>query len=80
MSKIFNIHNFDDRKQFEIKLQIALLNNTVKIRLNSRNPEKYDEYISERIEKLRTLLGTTARFAIVDNDNVLYDMDKNQSD
>ncbi|MEM0140124.1 MAG: hypothetical protein QXZ44_05890 [Ferroplasma sp.] len=75
MPKIFNLHDFDERKQFEIKLQIALLNNTIKIRANSRDPEKYDEYITERIDKLRTLLNTASRFTIIDDGNVIFDPD-----
>ena len=58
MVKVFDINSFEERKQFEIKLQIALLNNTLKIKANSKNPEKYDEYIGERIEKIRNLLVT----------------------
>jgi hypothetical protein len=73
MVKIFDINDFDERKQFEIKLQIALLNNTLKIRENSKNPEKYDEYIGERKDKIRGLLNTTAKFAIKDNDKIIYD-------
>ncbi|WP_337859794.1 hypothetical protein [Ferroplasma sp.] len=72
MAKIFNIKNFDERKQFEIKLQIALLNNTLKIKANSKNPEKYDEYIQERIEKMREILDTTAKFKVMDGDKTLY--------
>ncbi|WMT51431.1 MAG: hypothetical protein RE471_00780 [Ferroplasma sp.] len=73
MVKIFDINDFDERKQFEIKLQIALLNNTLKIRENSKNPEKYDEYIGERKDKIRGLLNTTAKFAIKDHDKIIYD-------
>ena len=70
MVKIFDINDFDERKQFEIKLQIALLNNTLKIRENSKNPEKYDEYIGERKDKIRGLLNTTAKFAIKSDVNI----------
>ncbi len=72
MVKVFDINNFDSRKQFEIKLQIALLHNTLKIKENSKNPEKYDEYIEERIEKIRDILDTTAKFTIMDKDKVIY--------
>jgi hypothetical protein len=74
MVKVFDINNFNERKQFEIKLQIALLHNTLKIKANSKNPEKYDEYIEERIEKLRILLDTTAKFTITDKDKVMYSL------
>ena len=73
MVKIFDINDFDERKQFEIKLQIALLNNTLKIRENSKNPEKYDEYIGERKDKIRAIINTTARFTIMDREKVIYD-------
>ena len=72
MVKIFDINDFDERKQFEIKLQIALLNNTLKIRENSKNPEKYDEYIGERKANIRSLLNTTAKFTIKDHDKLIY--------
>ncbi len=73
MVKIFDINDFDERKQFEIKLQIALLNNTLKIRENSKNPGKYDEYIGERKDKIRNLINTTAKFTIKDRDKNIYD-------
>ncbi len=76
MAKVFDINSFDERKKFEIKLQIALLNNTIKIKENSNNPEKYDEYIIERIQKLRDILNTTARFVIEEDGAVIYDRDK----
>lgn len=72
MVKIFDINDFDERKRFEIKLQIALLNNTLKIRENSKNPEKYDEYIGERRSNIRSLLNTTAKFTIKDHDKLIY--------
>jgi len=75
MVKVFDINSFNERKKFEIRLQIALLNNTIKIKENSNNPEKYDEYISERMEKLRELLNTTAEFVIEEDGKVIYDKD-----
>ena len=44
MVKVFDINSFDGRKKFEIKLQIALLNNTMKIKENSKK-----EIVSEEI-------------------------------
>lgn len=75
MVKVFDINSFNERKKFEIRLQIALLNNTMKIKENSKNPEKYDEYISERMEKLRELLNTTAEFVIEEDGKVIYNKD-----
>lgn len=72
MVKAFDINNFNERKQFEIRLQIALLHNTLKIKANSKNPDKYDEYIEERVEKIRALVDTTAKFTIMDKDKVIY--------
>ncbi len=77
MVKVFDINSFDERKKFEVKLQVALLNNTIKIKENSNNPEKYDEYILERIQKLRDILNTTARFVIEEDGEIIYDGDKN---
>ncbi len=77
MSKIFNVNSFNERKKFEIKLQVALLNNTLKIKENSNNPGKYDEYIVERIQKLRELLGTTSKFTIMEEEDVLYTLEEN---
>jgi len=37
MVKVFDINSIDERKQFEIKLQIALLNNTLKIQKIRKN-------------------------------------------
>ncbi|AAT43284.1 hypothetical protein [Picrophilus oshimae] len=82
MVKTFDVNSLSERKRFELKLQIALLNNALKIQSMSPHPEKYDEYINERHTIIRSILNTTADFIVKDGDNILYKsfneiMDKN---
>ncbi len=72
MVKIFDVNNLSERKSFELRLQIALLNNALKIQSMSPHPEKYDEYINERHTIIRSILNTTADFIVKDNDVILY--------
>ncbi|SMD30409.1 hypothetical protein [Picrophilus oshimae] len=83
MVKTFDVNSLSERKRFELKLQIALLNNALKIQSMSPHPEKYDEYINERHTIIRSILNTTADFIVKDGDNILYKsfneiMDKNR--
>lgn len=72
MSKIFDINNFNERLKFEIKLQISLRKNAINVQGQSQYPDRFIEYIKEREERLRKLVGTTADFAIVDGEKQIY--------
>lgn len=72
MSKVFDINNLNERLKFEVKLQLSLRKNAMNVQEQSKYPDRYIEYIKEREQKLRKLLGTTAEFSIVDGKNHLY--------
>lgn len=72
MVKIFDIKSFTEREQFELRLQISLRSNAVNIQKNSKHPERFEEYIRERDQKIKRLLGTTSTFVIKDDNNQIY--------
>ncbi len=51
------IDDLDQKLQFDIRLQIALRSNAIRIMENSQTPEKFRQYISDRESKLRALLN-----------------------
>jgi len=46
----------DDRKRFDVKLQITLYNTALKV-MNKEKKEDFEEYMQERVKKIRKLLN-----------------------
>jgi len=62
------IDDLDQKLQFDIRLQIALRSNAIRIMENSQTPERFKQYISDRELKLKTLLNTLD----LENVDVIY--------
>jgi len=72
MVKTVNLSDFDERKKFEIKLQISLRSNAIKIKSQSRHPERFDEYIIQRDQKILELVNSSGQVEIFDNGIKIY--------
>jgi hypothetical protein len=72
MVKTIQLSGFDERKKFEIKLQVSLRSNALKIKAQSKHPERFDEYISQRESRLRELVGTAGEMEIFDGEKKIY--------
>ncbi|MEM0155798.1 MAG: hypothetical protein QW597_04255 [Thermoplasmataceae archaeon] len=72
MVKTINLTIFEERKKFEIKLQASLRSNALKIKAQSKHPERFDEYISQRDSKIRELVGTAGEIEIFDGEKKIY--------
>lgn len=72
MSTEVNIDNFDEKLKFEIKLQIALRKTAMKTSEYYDDKEKFNLYIKEREEKLRSLLKVKGDFSLFENHEKIY--------
>ena len=72
MSKNVSVEELPERLAFDLKLQVALRKNALSIRENSKHPEKFDEYIQERENKIRKLLDTKDRIVLTEHGKVIF--------
>jgi hypothetical protein len=72
MSKNVSVEELPERLAFDLKLQVALRKNALSIRENSKHPEKFDEYIQERENKIRKLLDTKDGIVLTEHGKVIF--------
>ncbi|MGC8610496.1 MAG: hypothetical protein ACP5GR_03710 [Thermoplasmata archaeon] len=67
-----DLEKLDNKKSFEIKLQIALINNAKRMMPYYENKiEEFNKYINERIMKIRELLDIE-HGDIYENNKLIY--------
>ncbi len=62
--------DFDEEKSKELRLQIALRYQAIKIRDVSRDPKRFDGYISEREAKIREIIGKDTE--VFEGDKIVF--------
>ncbi len=68
------LSNFDEKKRFDVKLQISLYNTAIKVMREDKRDE-FDEYLNERVEKIRSMLGLNEQhFRIFENGNLIFEV------
>ena len=72
MPKNVSLENLPERLAFDLKLQVALRKNALSIRENSKHPEKFDEYIQERENKIRRLLNTKDDVVLTEHGRIIF--------
>jgi|GEM_PF-1375402 hypothetical protein len=72
MAKNIAVEELPERLAFDLKLQIALRKNAISIKENSKHPEKFDEYIQERENKIRKLLDTKDEIIVTEQGRVIF--------
>ncbi|MGC8514514.1 MAG: hypothetical protein ACP5OC_00065 [Thermoplasmata archaeon] len=55
---------------FKLRLQIALRYQAVKIRVVSDQPDKFDEYISQRVAAIEKMIGKNV--SVTENGKIIY--------
>ncbi len=66
-----DIAQLDAETAFQIRLQIALINNARKV-LDPSRKERFEQYINERIKKIKELLHAEY-VVILDGDRILFE-------
>jgi len=51
-----DLATLNERKRFDVKLQIALYNTALKV-MNKEKKEEFEEYMRERVKRIRKLLN-----------------------
>jgi hypothetical protein len=72
MARNIAVEELPERLAFDLKLQIALRKNAISIKENSKHPEKFDEYIQERENKIRKLLDTKDEIIVTEQGRVIF--------
>ena len=72
MTKTVSLSDYDERKKFEIRLQISLRSTAIKVKAQSKHPERFDEYIMQREQKIRELINSDGQIEIFDNGIKIY--------
>jgi len=68
--KSLDITTLDNDVAFRIRLQIALRYQAIKIRAVSSQPEKFDEYIAQRVAAIEKMIGKA--MSVSDNGKIIY--------
>ncbi len=64
----------DERKRFEIKLQIALYETAEKVKQRER-VEEFEEYQKERVAKIKEILGYEGKtLRILENGQLIFEV------
>lgn len=61
-----------ERLQFDLKLQVSLRSNAINIMKHYEDATKFQNYISEREEKIRILLNVTENPVIIDGETQIF--------
>ncbi len=68
------LQEIDERKRFDVKLQIALYRTAEKVKRDERG-EEFEEYKRERLEKIRKILGVEREeIKIYENGSLLLEV------
>ncbi|WP_393971173.1 hypothetical protein OXIME_001431 [Oxyplasma meridianum] len=76
MVKKVAVEELPERLAFDLKLQIALRKNAISIQENSKHPQKFDEYIQERENKIRKMLDTKDEIVVTEHGKVIFSSSK----
>lgn len=72
MTTVIDLNDMDEKEKFPLKLQLALRINAISIMRESKHPEKFEEYIKEREEIVRKMVGIQEDLKIVEGSRTLF--------
>lgn len=72
MTTVIDLNDLDEKKRFPLKLQLALRINAINIKAESSHPEKFDQYITEREQIIREMLGIQDDLKIIEGKKILF--------
>ncbi len=72
MTTTIDLEEMDEKERFPLKLQLALRINAISIMGESKNPEKFKEYIREREEIIRKMVNIQGDLKIVEGSRTLF--------
>ena len=68
--KSIDIGSLSSDEAFKLRLQIALRYQAVKIRAVSNQPDKFDEYISQRVAAIEKMIGKNV--SVTEGSKIIY--------
>ncbi|BAB60488.1 TVG1393408 [Thermoplasma volcanium GSS1] len=76
--KCIEIDNFPEEKKFKIKLEAALILDAQRIKALYNERKKFDDYIDERLNIIKNMLGIEGDFAVKDGDKEIIVVSKGE--
>ncbi len=68
-----DLSNFDEKIRFDVKLQISLYKTAEKVMREDKR-EEFENYMQERINKIREILGLREHFRIFEDEKLIFEV------
>ena len=65
--------NLDEKIRFDVKLQISLYKTAIKVFRDDKR-EEFEEYMQERVDKIREILGLGEHFKIFEDGKLIFEV------
>ncbi len=65
--------NLDEKIRFNVKLQISLYKTAMKVFRDDKR-EEFEEYMQERVDKIREILGLGEHFKIFEDGKLIFEV------
>ena len=72
LAEKINLKELPERLQFDLRLQVSLRSNAINIMKYYEEKEKFQEYISQREEKMRILMNLDENPIIMDGQDQIF--------
>ena len=72
LAEKINLKELPERLQFDLRLQVSLRSNAINIMKYYEEKEKFQEYISQREEKIRILMNLDENPIIMDGQDQIF--------
>ncbi|ADD08182.1 hypothetical protein [Candidatus Aciduliprofundum boonei] len=68
-----DLSNLDEKIRFDVKLQISLYKTAEKVMREDKR-EEFENYMQERINKIREILGLREHFRIFEDEKLIFEV------
>jgi len=69
----FELSEMDEKKRFDVKLQISLYRTAEKV-FREDKAQEFQDYMRERVEKIRKILEAEGPFRIFEDGNLIFEV------
>ncbi len=68
-----DLSNLDEKIRFDVKLQISLYKTAEKVMREDKR-EEFENYMQERINRIREILGLREHFRIFEDEKLIFEV------
>lgn len=66
------LENLEENVRFQVRLEIALRNSAIRIRDIDGSPRRFDQYISDREDRIRKLLRLDGDLMVTESGKTIF--------